>query len=55
MVQAVSADSQSRAEVAINEAERLVSQERLDVIIGVYSSAHAVPLSQRMQAQGKIL
>lgn len=55
MVQAVSADSQSRAEVAINEAERLVSQERLDVIIGVYSSAHAVPLAQRMQAQGKIL
>jgi branched-chain amino acid transport system substrate-binding protein len=55
MVQAVSADSQSRAEVAINEAERLVSQERVDVIIGVYSSAHAVPLAQRMQAQGKIL
>lgn len=55
MVQAVAADSQSRAEVAINEAERLVSQERVDVIVGVYSSAHAVPLAQRMQAQGKIL
>lgn len=55
MVQGISADSQSRAEVAINEAERLVSQERVDAIIGVYSSAHAVPLSQRMEAQGKIL
>lgn len=55
MVQAVAADSQSRAEVAINEAERLVSQEKVDVIVGVYSSAHAVPLAQRMQAQGKIL
>lgn len=55
MVQAVSADSQSRAEVAINEAERLVSQERVDAILGVYSSAHAVPLAQRMEAQGKIL
>ena len=27
----------------------------VDVIVGVYSSAHAVPLAQRMQAQGKIL
>lgn len=55
MVQAVSADSQSRAEVAINEAERLVSQERLDVLLGIYSSAHAVPISQRIQAAGKFL
>ena len=55
MVQGVSADSQSRAEVAINEAERLIGQERVDVIVGVYSSAHAVPLAQRMQAAGKIL
>ena len=29
-VQGVSADSQSRAEVAINEAERLIGQERVD-------------------------
>ena len=55
MVQAVAADSQSRAEVAINEAERLVSQERLDVLLGIYSSAHAVPIAQRMQAAGKFL
>ncbi len=55
MAQAVNADSQSRAEVAINEAERLVSQERVDVVMGIYSSAHAVPLSQRMQAANKIL
>lgn len=54
-VQAVSADSQSRAEVAINEAERLLSQERLDVLLGIYSSAHAVPLAQRVQAAGKFL
>jgi len=54
-VQAVAADSQSRAEVAINEAERLISQERLDVVVGVYSSAHAVPLAQRFEAQRKIL
>lgn len=55
MVQPVAADSQSRAEVAINEAERLIGQENVDVVLGVYSSAHAVPLAQRMQAAGKIL
>lgn len=54
-VVAVAADSQSRAEVAINEAERLLSQERLDVVMGVYSSAHAVPLAQRFEAQRKLL
>lgn len=54
-VQAVAADSQSRAEVAINEAERLISQERVDVVLGVYSSAHAVPLAQRFEAQRKLL
>lgn len=54
-VQAVAADSQSRAEVAINEAERLISQERLDVVMGVFSSAHAVPLAQRFEAQRKLL
>ncbi len=55
MVQPVAADSQSRAEVAINEAERLIGQENVDVVLGIYSSAHAVPLAQRMQAAGKIL
>lgn len=54
-VQAVAADSQSRAEVAINEAERLVSQERVDVVMGIFSSAHAVPLAQRFEAQRKLL
>lgn len=54
-VVAVAADSQSRAEVAINEAERLLSQERLDVVMGVFSSAHAVPLAQRFEAQRRLL
>lgn len=55
LVQAVNADSQSRAEVAINEAERLISAERLDIVMGVYSSAHAVPLAQRFEAARKFL
>jgi branched-chain amino acid transport system substrate-binding protein len=54
-VQAVKADSQSKADVAINEAERLISQEKVDIINGVFSSAHAVPLSAKLEQQKKIL
>src|SRR6478736_3003156 len=51
----VNADSQSKADVAINEVERLINQEKIDIIDGVYASAHAVPLSARVEAQKKIL
>ena len=54
-VAAVTADSQSKADVAINEADRLISQEKLDIILGVYSSAHAVPLAETLDQQKKIL
>jgi len=51
----VPADSQSKADVAINEAERLISQEKIDIINGVYSSAHAVPMAAKVEQQKKIL
>lgn len=51
----VSADSQSKADVAINEAERLISQEKIDIINGVYSSAHAVPMAAKVEQQKNIL
>ena len=51
----VNADSQSKADAAINEVERLINQEKVDIIDGVYSSAHAVPLSAKVEAQKKIL
>jgi branched-chain amino acid transport system substrate-binding protein len=54
-VEPIKADSQSKADVAINEAERLISQENLDIILGVYSSAHAVPLAEKLEQQKKIL
>ena len=41
-VAAVSADSQSKPEVAINEAVRLIDQEKIDIINGVYASSHEV-------------
>jgi branched-chain amino acid transport system substrate-binding protein len=49
-INAVYADAQSKAEVAIAEAERLLNQENVDLILGVYSSAHCVPMAQKVDA-----
>jgi branched-chain amino acid transport system substrate-binding protein len=54
-VQNIAADSQSKADAAINEVERLINQEKLDIVVGVYASAHAVPLAAKMDEQKKIL
>src|SRR5437773_733091 len=51
----VDGDSQSKAEVAINEAERLLNAEKVDVLAGVYSSAHAVPLAEKVDRQKRFL
>ncbi|MBU0725346.1 MAG: ABC transporter substrate-binding protein [Alphaproteobacteria bacterium] len=42
------ADAQSKSEVAINEMTRLLEQEKVDLIMGVFSSAHCVPMAQRV-------
>jgi len=44
-VKAVEADAQSNPDVAIREAERLISVEKVPVITGVFSSSIAVPLA----------
>jgi branched-chain amino acid transport system substrate-binding protein len=54
-VQNVKADSQSKADVAINEVERLIGQEKVDIVDGVFASAHAVPLAAKLEQQKKIL
>src|ERR1700752_2801239 len=54
-VQPINADSQSKADAAINEVERLINQEKVEIIVGVYASAHAVPLAAKVEAQKKIL
>src|ERR1700688_4264687 len=51
----INADCQSKVDVAINEVERLISQEKVEIVNGVYASAHAVPLSAKAHAQKKIL
>src|ERR1700752_3417683 len=54
-VQPINADTQSKADAAINEVERLIDQEKVDIVNGVYASAHAVPLAAKVEAQKKIL
>ena len=49
------ADSQSKPDVAINEASRLIDQEKVDIINGIFASAHAVPLAAKVEQQKKIL
>ncbi len=51
----LAADSQSKPDVAINEAERLINQEKIDIINGVYASSHAVPLAGKVEQHKKIL
>jgi branched-chain amino acid transport system substrate-binding protein len=54
-INAIYADAQSKAEVAINEATRLLEQEKVDLIMGVYSSAHCVPMAQKVDAAKKFM
>jgi branched-chain amino acid transport system substrate-binding protein len=51
----IDGDSQSKAEVAINEAERLLNVEKVDILAGIYSSAHAVPLAEKVDKQKRFL
>jgi len=54
-IKPIFADAQSKAEVAINEATRLLDQEKVDLIMGVYSSAHCVPMAQKVDAAKKFM
>src|ERR1700757_4833857 len=42
-IEPIYADSQSKPDVAINEATRLVEQEKVDMLLGFYTSAARVP------------
>lgn len=54
-INAIYADAQSRTEVAINEATRLLEQERVNLIMGVFSSAHCVPMAQRVNTEKRFM
>src|SRR6218665_1520472 len=46
-------DAQSKVDVAINEAERLVNQEKVDLVLGIFTSSQCVPLAQKVDAAKK--
>ena len=54
-VSPVAVNSQSKPDVAINEANRLIDQEKIDILNGVFASSHAVPLAAKVEQQKKIL
>jgi len=49
------ADAQSKPDVAINEAVRLIEQENVDMLLGFYSSAECVPVSAKVDALKKFM
>lgn len=52
---AINADAQSKTDVAINEAERLLNDARVDLLMGVFSSAHCVPMAAKVDAAKKFM
>src|SRR6202008_2751930 len=54
-VEAVYADAQSKPDVAINEAVRLVEKENVDMLLGFYSSAQCVPVAARVEQLKKFM
>src|SRR5207247_6497474 len=54
-INAVFADAQSKVDVAINEMTRLIDQEKVDLIMGVYSSAQCVHMVTQIDARKKFL
>src|SRR5262244_93530 len=54
-LEAVYADAQSKPDVAINEAVRLIEQEKVDMVLGFYSSAQCVPVAARVEQLKKFM
>jgi branched-chain amino acid transport system substrate-binding protein len=46
-------DAQSKTDVAINETERLLNEQKVDLLMGVFSSAHCVPMAAKVDAAKK--
>src|SRR3954466_3925104 len=54
-INAIFADAQSKVDVAINEMMRLIDQEKVDIVAGVYSSAQCVPMVQQVDQRKKFV
>ncbi len=54
-IEPVYADAQSKPDVAINEATRLIEQEKVDLVLGFYSSAQCVPAAAKVEQLKKFM
>jgi len=54
-IEALYADAQSKPDVAINEAVRMIEQEKVDMLLGFYSSAECVPAAARIEQLKKFM
>src|SRR3954466_1544227 len=54
-VEGVYADAQSKPDVAINESVRLLEQEKVDMLLGFFSSAQCVPVAARVEQLKKFM
>src|ERR1051326_668361 len=54
-IEPVYADAQSKPDVAINEAVRLVEQEKVDMLLGFYASAECVPAAAKVEQLKKFM
>src|SRR4249919_1217837 len=54
-IEAIYADAQSKPDVAINEAVRLIEQEKVDMVLGFYSSAQCVPVAAKVEQLRKFM
>jgi len=54
-IDAIYADAQSKPDIAINEAVRLIEQEKVDMLLGFYSSAECVPVAARVEQFKKFM
>src|ERR1700693_5803585 len=54
-IEAIYADAQSKPEIAINEATRLIEQEKVDMLLGFYSSAQCVTVAARVEQLKKFM
>src|SRR3954453_12203033 len=54
-IETVYADAQSKPDIAINEAVRLLEQEKVDMLMGFFSSAQCVPVASRVDQMKKFM
>src|SRR5215469_1334246 len=52
-INAIFVDAESKADVAINEMTRLIDQEKVDIVSGLFSSAECVPIVPQTDARKK--